>query len=204
MTEHFYRPAEGHGLRHDPMNAIIAPRPIGWVGTRSATGVRNLAPYSFFNLFNYTPPIIGFASTAAKHSLANCEATGEFTWNLATRAQAEQMNATSATVEADVDEYDLAGLTGAASVDIGADRVAGAPVSFECRVTQIVRLETISGDQVNTWMILGQVVAVHIDSELITDGVYDTVRAEPILRGGGPSAYWTIRGEDRFDMVRPP
>jgi flavin reductase (DIM6/NTAB) family NADH-FMN oxidoreductase RutF len=203
VTEHFYRPADGHGLRHDPLNAIIAPRPIGWIGTRSATGVRNLAPYSFFNAFNYLPPIIGFASTGPKNTLANAEATREFTWNLATRSQAEQMNATSATVGSGVDEYDLAGLDGVPSVDIGADRVAGAPVSFECQVTQIIRLRTITGQVVDSWLILGQVLAVHIDSELIIDGMYDTARAEPIVRGGGPSAYFAIKAEDRFDMLRP-
>ncbi len=77
---HFYRPEEGHGLAHDPLNAIIGPRPLGWVSTVSADGDVNLAPYSFFNAFNYRPPIIGFSSTGAKDSLRNAEATGEFVW----------------------------------------------------------------------------------------------------------------------------
>src|ERR1043165_461814 len=95
---HFYEPSKGHGLRHDPLNAIIAPRPIGWVSTVDAEGRRNLAPYSFFNAFNYRPPIIGFTSIERKDSLNNAEATGEFVWNLATRPLAEAMNATAATV----------------------------------------------------------------------------------------------------------
>ena len=95
---HFYEPANGHGLRHDPLNAIVAPRPIGWISTVDAAGRRNLAPYSFFNGFNYVPPIIGFASIGRKDSLNNAEATGAFVWNLATRQLAEAMNATSATV----------------------------------------------------------------------------------------------------------
>ena len=88
---HFYRPADGHGLPHDPFNAIVGPRPIGWISSHDAQGRLNLAPYSFFNAFNYTPPIVGFASIGAKDSLCNIEQTGEFGWNLATRVLAEQM-----------------------------------------------------------------------------------------------------------------
>ena len=73
---HFYEPAAGHGLAHDPFNSIIGPRPIGWVSTRGADGAVNLAPYSFFNAFNYTPPIIGFASTGPKNSRAQCAGDG--------------------------------------------------------------------------------------------------------------------------------
>lgn len=94
MSMHFYRPADGHGLPYDPFNAIVAPRPIGWIGTRDADGRRNLAPYSFFNAFNYRPPIIGFASIGWKDTVANCAATGEFTWNLVSRPLLEQMNQT--------------------------------------------------------------------------------------------------------------
>jgi flavin reductase (DIM6/NTAB) family NADH-FMN oxidoreductase RutF len=118
VGHHFYRPSEGHRLPHDPFNAIVAPRPIGWVSTLSAEGVRNLAPYSFFNAFNYKPPIIGFASNGWKHSVSNIAATSEFTWNLVTRPQAEAMNATSATVAPDVDEFDLAGITGQPSIEV--------------------------------------------------------------------------------------
>ena len=89
---HSYEPRLGHGLPHDPFNAIVGPRPIGWVATRSAEGGLNLAPYSFFNAFNYTPPIIGFCSTSEKDSLRNVRATGEFVWNLVTRPLAEAMN----------------------------------------------------------------------------------------------------------------
>ena len=85
MSQHFYRPSEGHRLPHDPFNAIVAPRPIGWIGTLGVDGRRNLAPYSFFNAFNYRPPIVGFASIGHKHTVTNLEATGEFTWNLVTR-----------------------------------------------------------------------------------------------------------------------
>ena len=98
MTEwHFYEPRDGHGLPHDPLNAMVAPRPIGWISTVSADGVRNIAPYSFFNLLNYTPPLIGFSSMGWKDSVANINATGEFVWSLATRDLAEAMNATAPT-----------------------------------------------------------------------------------------------------------
>ena len=119
MTEwHSYEPTNGHRLPHDPLNAIVAPRPIGWVSTVSADGIANLAPYSFFNLFNYTPTIIGFSSMGWKDSVATIEATGEFVWNLVTRDLGEAMNATSASVPADVDEFALAGLEMAASTKV--------------------------------------------------------------------------------------
>ena len=112
-TFHFYEPANGHGLPHDPFNAIVGPRPIGWIGSRSADGIVNLAPYSFFNAFNYTPPIVGFASIGWKDSVRNIESTGVFTWNLATRPLAEAMNASAALVPQEVDEFELAGLQAA-------------------------------------------------------------------------------------------
>jgi flavin reductase (DIM6/NTAB) family NADH-FMN oxidoreductase RutF len=201
MGTHFYRPAEGHRLRHDPFNAIVAPRPIGWISSLSADGVRNLAPYSFFNAFNYTPPIVGFCSTGYKHSVRNVAETREFTWNLVSRPQAEAMNATSATD--DVDEFELAGLVGAPSVEVAAERVAGAPVSFECVLTQLIRLADRHGNDVDAWLTLGEVVAVHIDESLVADGVYDTAAAQPVVRSGGPSAYYEITADRRFDMSRP-
>jgi flavin reductase (DIM6/NTAB) family NADH-FMN oxidoreductase RutF len=203
VATHFYRPAEGHRLRHDPFNAIVAPRPIGWISTLSLDGVRNIAPYSFFNAFNYVPPIIGFSSTGYKHSVRNIAETREFTWNLVGRPQAEAMNVTSATVPAEVDEFELAGLAGAPSVEVRPDRVAGAPVSFECRLTQLIQLADAEGDAVNAWLTLGEVVAVHIDEDLLTEGVYDTAAAQPVVRGGGPSTYFAITADRRFDMVRP-
>ncbi|MEO7058184.1 MAG: flavin reductase family protein, partial [Lapillicoccus sp.] len=127
MSEHYYRPAEGHRLPHDPFNAIVGPRPIGWIGSLAPDGRRNLAPYSFFNAFNYTPPIVGFASVGHKHSVANLEQTREFTWNLVTRELAPAMNATSTTDE--VDEFERSGLDAATSVEIAAPRVAASPVS---------------------------------------------------------------------------
>ena len=198
---HFYRPAEGHGLRHDPFNAIVGPRPIGWIASQDGQGRRNLAPYSFFNAFNYVPPIVGFASIGAKDTLRNVRETGEFSWNLATRALAERMNQSCAAVPPEVDEFVLAGLTPVASREIAVPRVAESPVSFECRVSQIVQLQGAAGNTVETWLVLGEVVAVHIAQALLRDGVYDTAAAHPILRGGGAGDYFEL-GE-RFVMRRP-
>ncbi|MDN4051672.1 flavin reductase family protein [Massilia sp. YIM B02763] len=200
---HFYEPRLGHGLPHDPFNAIVGPRPIGWIGSLSADGVPNLAPYSFFNAFNYTPPIVGFSSTSLKDSVRNIEATREFTWNLVTRPLAERMNATSAAVGPEVDEFALAGLAPAPSRIVAAPRVAESPVSFECRCTQLIQLQGQDGQAVQAWLVLGEVVGVHIDRGLLKDGVYDTANAGHILRGGGPSDYFAIGPEQLFHMFRP-
>jgi flavin reductase (DIM6/NTAB) family NADH-FMN oxidoreductase RutF len=200
---HSYDPKTGHGLKHDPLNAIIGPRPIGWISTVSAAGVRNLAPYSFFNAFNYRPPIIGFSSTSWKDSVRNIEETGQFVWNLATRPLAQAVNATSAMVAAEVDEFALAGLTPAPSHVVAPPRVAESPVAFECRLTQMIRLTDAEGAPADAWLTLGEVVRVHIDQRLLIDGVYDTLAAEPILRGGGPADYFGIGEDQKFQMYRP-
>ncbi|MBS0428030.1 MAG: flavin reductase family protein [Proteobacteria bacterium] len=200
---HFYEPAKGHGLPHDPFNAMVGPRPIGWISSHDGAGRLNLAPYSFFNAFNYVPPIVGFASIGAKDTLRNIEATGEFGWNLATRALAEPMNASCAAVPPEVDEFALAGLTPVPSRHIAVPRVAESPVSFECKLTQVLRLQGADGTPVDTWLVLGEVVGVHIARRLLKDGIYDTAAAEPILRAGGPADYFTITPEARFRMYRP-
>lgn len=200
---HSYAPRDGHGLPHDPFNAIVGPRPIGWISTISSAGEVNLAPYSFFNAFNYVPPIIGFASIGAKDTLRNAEQTGEFVWNLATRPLAEAMNQTCAPVPPEVNEFELAHLTPSASTRVRAPRVAESPVAFECKVTQITQLQGADGQRVPTWLVLGEVVQVHILRTLITNGVYDTARAQHILRGGGPADYFTVGPEQLFQMFRP-
>jgi flavin reductase (DIM6/NTAB) family NADH-FMN oxidoreductase RutF len=202
-AEHFYEPRNGHGLKHEPFNSIVGPRCIGWISTRSAEGVLNLAPYSFFNGYNYVPPIIGFSSIGAKDSLHNIEATGEFAWNLVTRDLAEAMNQTCIDAPPEVDEFELTGLTPIPSKLISAPRVAQSPVSFECKLTQIHRLLRADGTPIDTWMVFGEVVGVHIAQHLIVDGVYQTAAAQPVLRGGGAGDYFTVRDEDKFEMRRP-
>jgi flavin reductase (DIM6/NTAB) family NADH-FMN oxidoreductase RutF len=200
---HVYEPAEGHGLRHDPFNAIIGPRPIGWISSLDAAGRANLAPYSFFNAFNYKPPIIGFSSIGDKDSIRNVRERGEFVWNLVTRNLAEQMNATAAHVPHDTDEFELAGLTKAPSRRVAVPRVAEARAAMECRVLQIVQLQDGQGRPVPSWLTLGEVVAVHIDRSLIRDGVYQTAEAHPILRAGRMGDYAEISPEIMFEMTRP-
>lgn len=200
---HFYQPKDGHGLRHDPFNSIVAPRPIGWISTISADGVANLAPYSFFNALNYHPPLIGFSSIEWKDTIANIEATGEFCWNLASRSLAEAMNNSCTPAPAEIDEFDVVGLTKAPSRLIAAPRVLESPVNFECRLSDIVRLKSAGGAELNTWFVIGEVIAVHIDPATLHGEVFDTMAAEPILRGGGPADYFGIGPETLFRMRRP-
>ncbi len=200
---HIYQPVQGHGLRHDPFNAIVGPRPIGWISSISAAGEVNLAPYSFFNGFNYYPPIIGFSSLGWKDTVANVAATGEFCWNLATRALAEPMNLTCAPAPPEIDEFDVAGLTRAPSRLVKPPRVLESPVNFECRLTQLIQLQGADGARLDTWLALGEVVAVYIDKALIQDGVYQTAAPGPILRCGRMGDYVEITQDTMFEMRRP-
>ncbi len=200
---HYYEPEKGHGLPHDPFNAIVGPRPIGWISSQDSAGNVNLAPYSFFNAFNYTPPLIGFSSIGAKDSLRNIRETGEFCWNLTTRPLAEGMNQSCASVPPEVNEFQLSGMTPVASARITPPRVLESPVSFECKLTQILQLQGVDGVPVPTWMVFGEVVGVHIARHLLKDGIYDTAAAQPILRGGGPADYFEVKAENLFHMFRP-
>ena len=197
----FYDPAAGHGLPHDPFKAIVAPRLIGWVSTRSSGGQLNLAPYSFFGAFAAFPPIIGFCSEGRKDSLRNIEKTREFVWNLATRPLAEQMNLTSAPVAADVDEFQLTGLTPVAGRNVSVPHVGESPAALECRLLQIVHLHDLNGKPTDNWLVLGQVVGVHIQKAYLKDGLFDTHAAQPIMRAGYRGDYAQI-GEI-FEMIRP-
>jgi flavin reductase (DIM6/NTAB) family NADH-FMN oxidoreductase RutF len=200
---HSYEPKSGHGLKHDPFNAIIAPRPIGWISSRDARGNINLAPYSFFNAFCYTPPIIGFSSTTWKDSVENIQDTKEFVWNLATMDLAQQMNATAAHVARDVSEFELAGLTPVPGKLVGVPRVGESPVAFECKLSEIIQLKGADGRKAQAWLTLGEVVAVHIDKAFIKDGVYQTALAHPIVRAGRRGDYFEIRPDAMFEMTRP-
>jgi len=200
---HFYEPANGHGLPHDPFNAIVGPRPIGWIASLGTDGVANLAPYSFFNAFNYVPPIIGFSSVGRKDSVANIEATGEFTWNLVTRELAEAMNESCAAVGPEVDEFELGQVAKAPSHKVAVPRVAQARVSFECKLSQLIQLKRADGTDVPSWLVLGEVVGIHIDRRLLREGIYDTAGAAPVLRGGGPADYFAITPDALFKMRRP-
>lgn len=203
MTDavHFYDPREGHNLPHDPFKAILAPRVIGWIASRSASGHVNLAPYSFFGAFATFPPIIGFCSEGFKDSIRNIEETGEFVWNLTSRELAAAMNQTSAPVAADVDEFELAGLAKAPGRNVNVPHVAAAPAALECKLLQVVRLHDLDGKLMNNWLTLGQVVGVHIRQEYLKDGLFDTHAAQPVMRAGYQADYAQI-GE-MFQMTRP-
>jgi flavin reductase (DIM6/NTAB) family NADH-FMN oxidoreductase RutF len=146
---------------------------------------------------------VGFSSIGRKDSVANAEASGEFVWNLASVALAEPMNRTSAAVGPEVDEFELAGLTPAPSQLVGPPRVAESLVAFECRVSRIQQLTDAAQREVGAWLVLGEVVVVHIDERVLVDGVFDTLAADPLLRGGGPADYFAITEERRLRMDRP-
>ena len=203
MSTHSYEPRNGHRLPHDPFNAIIGPRPIGWISSQSEAGVLNLAPYSFFNAFNYVPPIIGFASTGRKDTLSNIQATGEFVWNLACEPLAQQMNQSCAVVPPEVNEFELAGLATEPSQLVKPPRVKDSPVTMECRCSQIIQLQGVDGQKVPTWLVLGEVVMIHIEERLLKDGIYQTAAGQPLLRGGGPADYFTISEAQKLKMYRP-
>jgi flavin reductase (DIM6/NTAB) family NADH-FMN oxidoreductase RutF len=200
---HFYQPKEGHQLPHDPFNAIIAPRPIGWISTKSAAGKVNLAPYSFFNAFNYHPPIIGFSSVGYKDSVKNAQETGEFCWSLVTRSLAEKMNHTSAAVSSEVDEFDLANITKGQSSIIDVPHVADSPVVMECKTSQVIQLQSASGEKCESWLVLGEVVGVHISQNALKQGIYDTAAMEPVMRGGGAGDYFSVSELQKFQLFRP-
>ena len=204
MTDfHFYEPGDGHGLAHDPFKALVAPRPIGWISTVSSEGIPNLAPYSFFNAVGDSPPMIAFSSNGRKDSLVNAEATGEFVWNMATRALAEAMNSSSASVSPETDEFGLAGLETASSRLVAPPRVAASPAALECRVVQIVRLHDLEGRETSNLLVIGQVVGVHIDRAYLRDGLFDTGAAHPIMRAGYRDQYVEATPETMFQMTRP-
>lgn len=206
MTATFYSydVSAGHGLPHDPFKAIIAPRPIGWIASQSYSGNTNLAPYSFFNAFNNAPPLIGFSSVGQKDSVNNIRETGEFCWSLASFDLAKAMNKTSAPVATHVDEFELAGLGKRDSAIVSVPHVAESPASLECKLTQLIALTDIDGNETDSWLVIGQVVAVHIQQEYLTaEGAFNTEKAGAILRAGGPADYFRTLAENKFMMYRP-
>jgi flavin reductase (DIM6/NTAB) family NADH-FMN oxidoreductase RutF len=199
-----YNPIEGHGLPHDPFNSIVGPRPIGWISCRDEDGTLNLAPYSFFNAFNYYPHILGFSSTSWKDSIAIVEKTRESVWNLVTMDLAEAMNTTATGVARDVDEFKLAGLTPVPSRSVSVPRVGESRVAMECKLVDIIQLSDAAGKKAHAWLALGQVVDIHIDKSLLKDGIYQTAEARPILRAGRLCDYAQITPGSMFEMYRPP
>ena len=195
----FYDTASNaHGLRHDPMKAIVAPRPIGWISTLSLDGVANLAPYSFFNMVAENPPYVMFSSAGRKDSQRNAEETGEFVCSLAVFDLREAMNVSSAGVGPEVDEFVLAGLATAPSRLVKPPRVAASPAALECRYWKTVSPPSRSRQPYS--MVIGEVVGVHIDDRFVADGMVDTVAMHPIARMGYMD-YAVVDG--KFVLRRP-
>lgn len=190
-----------HGLKHDPFKAIVAPRPIGWIGTKAADGRLNLSPYSFFNAVCDAPKLVMFSSSGHKDSVTNIEQTGVFTCSLAGRHLAEQMNASSVSVPYGVDEFDIAKLTPVMGRLVDAPYVGEAHAALECRATQILRPVDVDGRESDNWIVFGQVVGIHISPEILRDGMIDMAVARPLGRMGYMD--YCDGGTDVFAMVRP-
>jgi flavin reductase (DIM6/NTAB) family NADH-FMN oxidoreductase RutF len=198
----FYRPEDGHGLPHNPFNAIVTPRPIGWISTRDSAGRDNLAPYSFFNAVAYFPPQVMFSSTSAKpdrgdtkDSVAQLRETGVFCVNVVEYAMRDAMNATSGFFPAGVDEFAEAGIEKAECETINCPRVAQAPANLECKVTQIVQLPGEAN-----FAVFGEVIGIHMRDDCLKDGIFDVLSFNPLSRMGYRD-YTVVR--EKFDLKRP-
>jgi len=203
----FYRPAEGHGLPHDPFKAIVAPRPIGWISSLDSQGRANLAPYSFFNGCGDAPPLVMFSQSGRKSrpepikdSISNIRETGEFACNVVGAKQKDAMNLSSGTYQPGIDEFEVAGLTKAPGVSISAPHVAESPAVLECRLVKIV-------DDLPSWrehafniIVIGEVVGVHIRDECLVEGRLDVRTFNPVARLGYMD-YTTVT--DVWEMFRP-
>lgn len=171
-------------LPHDPLKAIISPRPIGWVSTMNKRGEINLAPYSFFNAFSSAPMILGFSSEGVKDSVTFAEEGREFVWNMASMPLLHAMNTSSAPYPRGMSEFGPAKLKMAASNLVRPPRVADSPASLECVVTDIIHLKDRKGHEIGSYLVLGQVVGVHIADEFIRAGRVDTAAMLPLARLG--------------------
>lgn len=198
----FYEPKNGHNLPHNPFNALVTPRPIGWISTRSADGQDNLAPYSFFNAVAYEPPQVMFASTSAKDdrdgtkdSVANIRETGVFCVNIVEYAMRDAMNASSAMLAKDADEFAYADVEKTECDLIAASRVANAPANLECKLTKIVQLPGEAN-----FAVFGEVTGIHIRDNCMKDGAFDVSSFSPLARLGYKDY---TRVETLFSLTRP-
>ncbi|MDO6964063.1 flavin reductase family protein [Rhizobium alvei] len=189
-----------HGLPHDPFKAIVAPRPIGWIGSKGRDGSFNLSPYSFFTVVSDRPKIIMFSSSGRKDSLQNAEETGVFTASLVSAPLIKQMNASSVAVPYGTDEFAIAGLTPVIGRMVDAPYVGEAFAALECRVTEIRQPLDVNGQPSGAWMVFGQVVGIHIDEQIIRDGRIDIAVAAPVTRLGYMDYATTT---ETYELFRP-
>ncbi len=199
----FYDAIENkHGLKHDPFKALMAPRPIGWIGTVSNDGIANLAPYSFFNAVGDRPHYVVFGSGGIKDSLRNVQENGEFTCSMSTWDLREHMNMSSAAVPPNVDEFPLSGLTGVRGKLVKAPYVKEAAAVFECKLHQVIELPAIAPQKGGFSMVVGYVVGIHIDDRFVKDGIVNTSEMRPLGRMGYME-YAVVTPETTFSMNRP-
>ncbi len=196
----YYATKEGHPLPHDPFKAIVTPRPIGWISSKGTGGTINLAPYSFFNAVGAKPPIVMFSSDGRKDSLTNIEETAEFACNFVGENLIHQMSETSASVPREINEFELAGIEMAPCEQIDPPRVRDAYAVLECKLTKVMQLVDLDGADTDQWTVFGQVVGVHIDEGVMTDGRFDLTKANPVARLGYRD-YTVVR--DIFELKRP-
>ena len=198
----FYKPQDGHGLAHNPFNAIVTPRPIGWISSRDTDGNDNLAPYSFFNAVAYVPPQVMFSSTGqkpdregTKDSVSNIRDTGVFCVNIVEYAMRDAMNASSATVNKNIDEFARAKLEKTPCETIDCARVSGTPAALECKLTEILQLPGAAN-----FAVFGEVTGIHMRDDCLSDGLFDITRFHPLARLGYRDY---TRVTDIFSLSRP-
>ena len=200
---HYDAIENNHGLAHDPFKALIAPRPIGWIGSISKEGIYNLAPYSFFNAISDRPHYVMFSSKNIKDSVCNVQETGEFTCSLSTWDTRDGMNVSSAPVPADVDEFPISNLTAAASKFVKPPRVKESPAAIECRYWKTIELPDVApGSDQGHFLVIGQVVGIYIDEAYISDGIVDTGAMRPLARLGYMD-YAVVTPETMLTINRP-
>jgi flavin reductase (DIM6/NTAB) family NADH-FMN oxidoreductase RutF len=183
----------------------ILPRPIAWVSTVSKAGVDNLAPFSFFSVASVKPPVLCFApalksvndAPMEKDTLKNIRETGEFVVNIVSRSLVEKMNQTSYEYPETISEFDAAGLTREPSSLVKAKRVAESLINFECKLFQIIE---IGKDVQGGTLILGEIVAAHLDERVFQNAKIEIQALEPVGRLGG---LWYSGVADRFELKRP-
>ena len=201
----FYEPTKGYELDRNPFNAIIVPRPIGWISTLSSTGIPNLAPYSFFNAVAYTPPQVMFAATSnhlfggLKDAVTDSQTTGEFVVNIATYHLKEQMNKSAVPAPPDVDEFEYVGLTKSPSTIVKCPQVAESPIHLECKFIRSLNILSDDTNSPNT-VVFGEVIGIHIEDSIITNGKIDYRKLQSIGRLGYLDF---VEVDNMFSMERP-
>ncbi len=197
----FYEPDNRDAsLPHDPIKAIVAPRPIGWISTLSRNGIANLAPYSFFNAIGSHPPLLMFSSEGRKDTANHAIEMGEFVFNYVSQDLAEIMNQSSISAPDGVSEFEHVGIDSAPSKLVAPPRVANAVAALECKVTNVLEPVDVSGEKTGVIVVIGQVVGVHIDDAVIRDGRFDVALAKPVSRLGYLDYGHT---SDMHERVRP-